>query len=251
MAKLTHTQRQEIIATGKAVLARLQEYKALPDPTRAALEALLTGSISQELKKQLKELLRLLGDPPDISRVPETFWANGGAALQKEIEPVLRDIYLAQAQTQIAATTIGVDWALVNQAAVNWARTYSFDLVSNITAGNRDLLQQSVSQYFAQPMTIGELGGNLAGAFGPVRSEMIAITEVTRAAVEGEQQAVNRITGDNPGIVSIDTWQTNRDDRVCPICGPRHNKKRGDGWEDNPPAHPRCRCWLKHDFEAA
>jgi hypothetical protein len=78
---------------------------------------------------------------------------------------------------------------------------------------------------------------------------MISITEVTRAASEGEQEIVNRLIMDNPGIVAVDIWQTNRDDRVCPICGPRHNRKRGDGWTENPPAHPRCRCWLKHDFE--
>lgn len=218
---------------------------------REALEKLLAAVVGREMRKQLQELLDLLGDPPNISNVTEAYWANGGHALRQSVEPVLRDIYLQQAQAQLGLTTIGVDWALVNQDAVNWARDYSFELVSHITDNNRVLLQNSIGSFFNEPMTIGDLQGRLEGAFGPVRAEMISITEVTRAAVEGEQAVVDKLIADNPGIVAIDIWQTNRDDRVCPICGPRHNKKRGNGWVDNPPAHPRCRCWLRHDFEAA
>jgi hypothetical protein len=77
---------------------------------------------------------------------------------------------------------------------------------------------------------------------------MIAVTEVTRAAAEGEQRVVDQIIADNPGMESIDIWLTNRDDITCPICAPRHQQPRGSNWTENPPAHPRCRCWLRHDF---
>jgi hypothetical protein len=50
----------------------------------------------------------------------------------------------------------------------------------------------------------------------------------------------------NPGF----RWYTKRDEKVCPVCGPLHNKTRTlDGnWPDNgedPPRHPLCRCEIK------
>jgi hypothetical protein len=215
---------------------------------RDELERRLARVVSAEQRKQLNALLELLGDPPDPARVPPDFWANGGASLRSAVEPVLRDVYLGQAQALLAEISIGVDWALVNQAAVTWARQYTFDLVKGITETNQQLLQTALGDYFRNPVTIAELESKLVGAFGPVRAEMISVTEITRAAAEGEQAVIDRLIGDNPGIEAIDVWQTNRDDRVCIICGPRHNKPRGPIWQDNPPAHPRCRCWLKRDF---
>ena len=216
---------------------------------RDELERRLARVVAAEQRKQLNELLDLLGDPPDLSRVPPSYWLNGGAALQAAVEPVLREIFLAQAQVVLATTSIGLDWALVNQAAVAWARSYSFDLVKGISETNRGLLQSSIGDYFAAPTSIGDLKDKLTSAYGPLRAEMISVTEVTRAASAGEQQVVDRLLGDNPGIQAIDVWQTNRDDRVCVICGPRHGKSRGSNWTENPPAHPRCRCWLKRDFK--
>lgn len=218
---------------------------------RDELERRLARVVSAEQRKQLNELLDLLGDPPDPARVPPDFWANGGAALRAAVEPVLRDVYLSQAQALLSEVSIGVDWALVNQAAIDWARQYTFELVKGMTEINQQLLQTALGDYFRNPTTIGELESKLAGAYSPVRAEMISVTEITRAAAEGEQVVVDRLIGDNPGIEAVDIWQTNRDDRVCPICGPRHNKPRGSNWQDNPPAHPRCRCWLKRDFRRA
>jgi len=46
------------------------------------------------------------------------------------------------------------------------------------------------------------------------------------------------------GVTMIESWVTQRDERVCPICYPRDGKVLGDGWTriDGPPAHIRCRC---------
>lgn len=220
----------------------------MPDVVgRDELERELARAISSEQRGQLNVLLDAMGDPPDPAKITEEFWQQYGEGLRSRIEPLLRKAYLSQAQAMLGTVSIGVDWGLVNQAAVDWAQTYAFDLVKNVTANDQSLLRKSVSEYFKQG-TIGDLQGKLVGAFGPVRAEMIAVTEVTRSAAAGEQQVVDRIIADNPGIEAVDYWQTNRDDRVCPICGPRHSKARGTNWVDNPPAHPRCRCWVRRDF---
>ena len=76
---------------------------------------------------------------------------------------------------------------------------------------------------------------------------MIARTEVTRAAVEGERALVketNDIVSQHGIDPMVPIWQTRNDEIVCPICGPKHNKEIKDG--EYPPAHPRCRCWVTH-----
>jgi len=78
----------------------------------------------------------------------------------------------------------------------------------------------------------------------PIRAEMIAVTEVTRAASEGEQAVARELA--RQGIIMTPFWNTNRDELVCPICEPRNNQEITDGMF--PPAHPRCRCWVNYEL---
>jgi len=150
---------------------------------------------------------------------------------------------------------IGADWALVNEAASAWASQYGYDLVQGVTAHTREALQRAVGGFFEEALSREELVGRISGLFGPVRAEMIAVTEVTRAASEGQQGLVTEVAGQ--GIEMIDTWSTRNDELVCPICGPLHGRD-ADGYDagrvpywihpvsgeryGKPPAHPRCRC---------
>jgi hypothetical protein len=78
--------------------------------------------------------------------------------------------------------------------------------------------------------------------FGPVRAEMISVTEITRAASQGEQQVAKELA--DAGINMIPIWQTNEDEIVCEICMPRNEQEITDNFY--PPAHPRCRCWVNY-----
>ena len=73
------------------------------------------------------------------------------------------------------------------------------------------------------------------------RAAFDAVTEITRVYALGNQRAWQR-----SGVVAAMGWQTARDDRVCPVCGPRHGSRLAlDSTPDAlPPAHGRCRCWL-------
>jgi hypothetical protein len=75
------------------------------------------------------------------------------------------------------------------------------------------------------------------------RAKLIATTEVTRAAVQAEVDQVKELAAD--GIKMVAIWDTQHDNKVCPICRPRDGKKQGDGWTDPPPAHPGCYCALR------
>ena len=206
------------------------------------------------------ELLELMGDPPDLSRVPPDFWIKHGKEAEAILRPFGEKVYLEAAERAMAEIPVGIDYTLVNETAMRWANQYTFDLVSGLTDTSRQGLQQAVSGFFAEGQTQAELTAQIsqfkdrAGRlFGPARAEMIARTEVTRAAVEGGRAAMleSNATLEKYGIKPmVEVWQTRNDEMVCQICGPRHGKKEGTNWtkNDGPPAHPRCRCWTNFKY---
>lgn len=225
-------------------------------PNREELEAKLARALGKLQKAQLTRLLEYLGDPPRIENVPEAFWEEVGTELLSVLRPFLQSLYLTQAEMVLRANpAIGVDWALVNEGAAAWARQYTYDLVQGINVHTRRALQEAVGAFYEEGLARGELEGQIVGLFGPVRAEMIAVTEVTRAASEGQRGLANEVA--QFGILMIDAWSTRNDEVVCPICGPLHGRD-ADGYEGDrtpywlhpdtgerygpPPAHPRCRC---------
>jgi hypothetical protein len=221
----------------------------MPDvPDREEIERRLGRRLSQASQEQLERVRAALGNPPNVANIPPDVWAGINQELYSVLSKELQRIYLDQAAVFVADSGIGIDWALINQRAADWASTYSFELVSDITDSTRTLLQGAVDRYYRQGQTMEDLFNAIEPSFGPVRSEMISVTEVTRAASEAEQAAEKEILAENPNLVSATRWRTNNDDLVCPICGPRNGKQKGDGWTDPPPAHPRCRCWITTRF---
>jgi len=220
----------------------------MPDiPGRDELERQYGRVMAGILRRQMGELLELMGDPPDLSRVPPDFWARHGKEAEAKLRPFGEKVYLEGAERMLAEVPVGVDWALVNEGAMRWANQYTFDLVTGINETSRRVLQTSIPRYFEEAMTQGELRSRLSGTFGPVRAEMIARTEVTRAAVEGERATVreaDKLLSKHGIDPMIPVHQTRNDELVCPVCGPRHNKEIKD--DIYPPLHPRCRCWVTY-----
>lgn len=209
-------------------------------------EARLARDLARLQQRELKRTVEALGEPPDLNNLNPEFWNEFSTSLRGELYPTLEGIFLDSAEQMLGTTSIGVDWALINEQGARWAEHYAYDLVRGITDNTRAALQQKVGAYFRNGLTQQDLRDSLQNLFGPVRAEMVSVTEVTRAAVQGELAIVN---GLKPfGIDMIPVWQTNADDIVCPICAPRNHKKRGEGWYDFPPAHPRCRCWINHTY---
>jgi hypothetical protein len=222
----------------------------MPDiPNRDELERILARKLGGLNRRQLGKLMELMGDPPKIENVPMSFWDDAGKELAQVVTPFSERVYLEAAERMLETVPVGVDWSLVNTAASSWAQQYAYDLIGGINATSRQAVGQAVSNFFTQGWTMRDLHNRLGRIYSPVRAEMIAVTEVTRAAAEGERGVVAEI--EKEGIRMVEVWQTNNDELVCNICGPRHGKKHGDGWtrSQGPPAHPRCRCWTNHEFE--
>lgn len=97
------------------------------------------------------------------------------------------------------------------------------------------------------------------------RAEMIARTESTTAAIQGQLRVWERLGAD--GIVDTATtrmkWILTPDERLCPICASIPSKEGNlppiggrftdylGGTYDGPPAHPNCRCAVRLVFADA
>jgi hypothetical protein len=239
----------------------MEELPMIPD--RATFEKKLAAAIGNRLNGQFPVLMDYLGDPPDIANVPGKFWDQLGADLTAVIKPQLAQVF-AESEVNLAQEIFNnfeidvsgaVDWTLVNQAAAEWASTFTYDLVKGLDATSRERLQAAISKFFEKQETMDDLRNELSTIFGPERAAVIATTEVTDAANWGEWDSIQWIE-DNSHIEMVPTWHTDEDELVCPICGALDGQE-ADGREGDEPywicsydgntytigaAHPRCRC---------
>lgn len=185
-------------------------------------------------------------------------WDAFEEAQRQALEPFIAAE--VQAGVEIGARALGVgkavnlaiDWDLVNVAAAEWAKGYVFDLVRDITATTRDSLQAAISGWLEANEAFDDLKKRVEAIFDdPLRAELIATTEATRAIAEGNTQA-----WEAAGVAEMQ-WETAVDELVCPICRALHRKRvqvggtfvvnvRGKTYViSKPPAHPGCHCSLR------
>lgn len=217
---------------------------------REEKERKLVRELSRIFGERFESVMDLLGDPPNIANVPPEYWRQFSAELVTAISNALNETFYEQFTESLEEFGLSADTGQASEAALDFVRRYSFNLVKDIEATTITALRKEINFYFETgDMSINDLAGRLYRWYSPVRAEMIAITETTRAAVQGELDTVMRIAAET-GTLFEPVWQTANDERVCPICGPRHDKVIDDDFY--PPAHPRCRCWVNHrikDFD--
>lgn len=206
---------------------------------RNKLEVLLAGIIAAFLLRQRKRIVN-----STINKEPID-WSVENDLLYTAITPTLVAMAVETGNQALAVLPGGVDPAVIHEGALRFLKDYGFDLIKNINDKTAGVVREAVSDFLSTPgMTRRDLEDLLSPTFGPVRAEMISVTETTRALAEGEKIVSENLQ--KLGIQILDIWNTDNDDKVCPICAPRNGKARGDGWVDDPPAHPRCRCWITH-----
>jgi hypothetical protein len=172
-------------------------------------------------------------------------WDAEEAELRALLEPEL--LAAAQIGSQAAlldALLVGADagitvqWGMANLAAAEWARNYSYELVTQLTDTTRTQLQQVIPAFFDTPgLTRGKLEQlildgpsgiedlHIGGRFYPAawRASAIAVTEVTRAVTQAELITMREL-----GIASVEADP-----------------------DKTPPRHVFCRCsispWPRED----
>src|SRR3990172_6909610 len=176
-------------------------------PNRAELEAKLAQKLGRLGQTQLRGLRDALGNPPKMENLSPDYFDRLSDELQGVIQPIMEEIYVAQAAALmgIRQKAVAVDWNVVNQRAAEWARKYSGVLCKDITDKSREAIRQQVEGFYRDQRTMGDLEASLSRLFGPVRVEMIAITEVTRASAQGEMGFAEELR--RLGLKTVHVWQ--------------------------------------------
>ncbi len=209
---------------------------AAPDP-RDAAEKRLRDALVAMFEKVAPEVARKIAAGETVSD------DDLAEAFRSVVEPELALIATDEGLRLGAEIGVQFDPAVVNAAAVEWSRQYTYGLVKDITATTRTVIANATEQFISTPgMTIGELRDALSGAFGPVRAQLISVTETSRAYAQSSLTYKNQLA--EQGIRMLRVWHVAADERVCPICAPLDLKMENE-WGDHsggPPAHPGCRC---------
>ena len=210
-------------------------------------EDLLRRLWERLLREQKKRVLKRVPKGMPATVIWGPFWEDEMKRLHPAVRPTLQELAEQGAMATSESLGIGVDVGLVNLEALGWAHSYTFELITGINGTSQKVVEKALENFITTPgYTRGDFEEAIVNTFGEVRAEMIAVTETTRAYAEGNEIGADEIR--RAGIELNTIWLTNADDLVCDICAPLHNKKRGDGWTDLPPAHVNCRCGVVHEI---
>ncbi|MHC4617405.1 MAG: phage portal protein [Planctomycetota bacterium] len=158
-----------------------------------------------------------------------------------------------------------IDWQIINEFALRFAREFAGRLVTGINDTTLDVLRTKIGEWIEAGGSLEDLAdfiegtlpeldvpegwspGKLQWATSRSRARLIAQTETTRAFTEGNFERWRQL-----GVTEAQ-WRTQRDSDVDDeICRPLHGVIGNivEGWV-NPkdgrtyriPAHPGCRCF--------
>ena len=246
-----------MVAPANATLGQRTELA-----NRLRLERSLAARVARALGVQEEQLFELLGDPPDLANVPPEFWREANRDMRRAVGGLLQRAYQERALDLMDAQPIAIDQAVLNGMAADWQRLYAAEFATSINRTTRNAVAQQIAAFYDEGLTMGELRDRIARSpahvFDRTRAGMIASTEVTRAAVEGELAMADYLR--SQGVPLRAVWVTMRDELVCPVCGPLDGvaaipNTRPPQFEHPemgrlppPPAHPRCRCLVRHEI---
>lgn len=163
-----------------------------------------------------------------------------------------------QMQQQLRATVAALALVTNHQMAARaeqWVERHAPQLAQEITDNTIRMLSERYARGVREAAADvararAEFLDSLDAIFGQQRADRIAATETTRAAVAGERDLVEQAQRDSDQQIEplvTPYWQTEQDDRVCPVCGPLHEQPEQrwpEALRDGPPAHVNCRCFL-------
>lgn len=147
------------------------------------------------------------------------FWRLERILFQQElIDPLLEiimhgvELGLDSLPPQLA---ILADWDVVNQDALRYLNSDQLSTIREILETTRKQAVSIIQDWALSGEPKTTLDTRLTPLFGSRRAAVIATTEVTRMYAEGNMSAWR-----STGVVMGKTWQTARDELVCPLCGP-------------------------------
>jgi len=198
----------------------------------------LQARLAEVLDDYREKIAKAIESKSDVYEVLEK--------LRKDLKPILGSelanaIYEGVVLYAVELKPI-FDPAVINAVALERAYFLTEALLQKLDETNEKVVQAALQQFIQTPgMERKDLVALLEPSFGKTRAEMIATTEITRAY--SESAAIFKEQLKENGVDAVRYWITNRDERVCAICGDLDGQPE-DEWEyeGGPPAHPNCRC---------
>jgi SPP1 gp7 family putative phage head morphogenesis protein len=226
----------------------------------AALAKATTSKAEEDEEEKRKAQLAAYLEAIDAGEIS---WDD----LPVQVEAVLKPMAEAGAQDALKQLEItsGIDFDVVNEAAVAWAKDRSAELVGmkyvdgelvpnpraewSIEETTRDTIRDLVAQATEEGWSMDDLASRIASdaAFSDERAMTIARTESATADVQGNMTAY-REARDQIGVVVMKEWITAGDDLVSEDCagngeqGPIDLDDEFQSGASAPPEHPNCRC---------
>ncbi len=213
-----------------------------------AFEKALAAAWARELALQLKTAVAQIRATLPFDSV--VTWVTAQVRGAKFTEVILEEIFVTVAAE--VGTSLGQEifvGEIIGDRGAAWASEYSFRLVKDINATTLTKLRRIVPRSLQEGLSIDDITKKLTGTFGRSRAQMIAVTETTRATVEGQREFISELN--KIGVFTDTFWLTARDSRVDDrICRPLDGVLRIDGvyqhptlgTYNGPPAHVNCRC---------
>lgn len=211
-------------------------------------EAAFARKLGKLAGRHRRELIDLLGHPPDVNRVPESFWQRVERETEEELAAVMLLLFI------LAAAQHGADNNQADRAGRSFASIQAAQSAASYSQTGREMLQTAGRDWRDTLRGGGDVLkrdvlDRATKIFGPNRVSGIAASETTNASSSGGEFGVEV----SVGLSEDDTWFTEADARVCPICQPLHKQPR-EVWAlkfpSGPPAHHRCRCWIQYAARA-
>lgn len=236
----------------KATKDEVQNRPAFLEEERLRREEQIQAGLARIFSRHLADIKKRInpakalgfsykqGDDPVGVFEDEAMWASIRDEMKGVMGAAAQDAALEAARA-VSEMGLGVDMEGVNQAVLDFTRTYTDEWWDGIEAVSRQNLRTALTNW--QQSGLGERGLSdlikaIEPTFGRARAENIAVTETTRLFDLGTNLA-NVTAG-----IEEEEWQTARDEPVCPICRPL-DKNRYPVTEGPRPVsdtHPRCRC---------
>ena len=168
-------------------------------------------------------------------------------SLAEVLEPIFRtelQTTMQQRVDRLGTQFVPVDPADSAVVVQDWLANYVPGLIKEIDDTTLKIIQKAIEASRVTPgMTVQDIAAMVEPAVGKTRAAAIAITETTRAASQATVEYQGYLA--QRGITMERVWNTDADDRVCPICGPLNGKTEdtwGNEFPGGPPAHVNCRC---------
>lgn len=180
----------------------------------------------------------------DIDPLTPDFWNHEREILYEILFPLISAATLSGAafafEELAGMVTLGIGFDVVNDAVIRWSAAHTTEVVNQITKTSMAAFIDKFDPWLNSGKHLDSLIEDLTPFYGPVRAEMVAVTEVTRAFALG-----NMATWRASGVVKGFNWMTAEDDRVCVICSGQADGNPYGMDADTPPLHVRDRCWLQ------